>query len=67
MTYGAVQKGETIVEEGQIVDAHIYDILNSLQREYNSKSLSSDESLRVLLSQIFLVALVFTIMGLYGN
>ena len=67
LTYGAVQKGETIVEEGQIVDAHIYDILNSLQREYNSKSLSSDESLRVLLSQIFLVALVFTIMGLYGN
>ncbi len=67
LTYGAVQKGETIVEEGQIVDAHIYDILNSLQREYNSKSLSSDESLRVLLSQIFLVALVFVIMGLYGN
>ena len=67
LTYGAVQKGETIVEEGQIVDAHTFDVLNSLQREYNSKSLSSDESLRVLLSQLFLVALIFSLMGLYGN
>ena len=67
LTYGAVQKGETIVEEGQIVDTHTFDVLNSLQREYNSKSLSGDESLRVLLSQLFLVALVFSLMGLYGN
>ena len=67
LTYGAVQKGETIVEEGQIVDAHTFDILNSLQREYNSKSLSGDESLRVLFSQLFLVVLVFALMGLYGN
>ena len=67
LTYGAVQKGETIVEEGQIVDAHTFDILNSLQREYNSKSLSGDESMRVLFSQLFLVVLVFSLMGLYGN
>ncbi len=67
LTYGAVQKGETIVEEGQIVDAHTFDILNSLQHEYNSKSLSGDDSLRVLLSQLFLVVLVFALMGLYGN
>ena len=67
LTYGAVQKGETIIEEGQIVDAHTFDVLNSLQREYNSKSLSGDESLRVLLSQLFLVGLIFSLMGLYGN
>ena len=67
LTYGAVQKGETIVEEGQIVDAHTFDILNSLQREYNSKSLSGDESMRVLFSQLFLVVLIFALMGLYGN
>ncbi len=66
-TYGAVQKGETIVEEGAIVDAHTFDILNSLQREYNAKSLSDDESLRVLFSQLFLVVLIFALMGLYGN
>ena len=67
LTYGMVQKDETVVTEGELVDAHIYDVLNSLQREYTSRSMSSDESLRVLLSQLFLVALVFTLMGLYGN
>ncbi len=67
LTYGMVQKDQAIVAEGQLVDENIYNKLNSLQREYNSRSMSSDESVRVLLSQIFLVALVFTIMGLYGN
>ena len=67
LTYGMVQKDEIIISEGEIIDAHTYDVLNSLQREYTSRSMSSDESLRVLLSQIFLVALVFTLMGLYGN
>ena len=67
LTYGLVQKDQEVVAEGQLVDESIYNKLNSLQREYNSRSMSSDESLRVLLSQIFLVALVFTIMGLYGN
>ena len=67
LTYGMVQKDEIIVSEGEVVDAHTYDVLNSLQREYTSRSMSSDESLRVLLSQIFLVGLVFSLMGLYGN
>ena len=67
LTYGMVQQDEIIVSEGEIIDAHTYDVLNSLQREYASKSMSSDDSLRVLLSQIFLVGLVFALMGLYGN
>ena len=67
LTYGMVQKDEIIVSEGAVVDAHTYDVLNSLQREYTTRSMSSDESLRVLLSQIFLVGLVFSLMGLYGN
>ena len=67
LTYGMVQKDEKVVTEGELIDAHTYDVLNSLQREYTSRSMSSDESLRVLLSQLFLVALIFTLMGLYGN
>ena len=67
LTYGMVQKDEIIVSEGEIIDAHTFDVLNSLQREYASKSMSSDDTLRVLLSQIFLVTLVFALMGLYGN
>ena len=67
LTYGMVQKDEIIVSEGEVVDAHTYDVLNSLQREYTSRSMSSDDSRRVLLSQLFLVGLVFSLMGLYGN
>ena len=67
LTYGMVQKDEKVVTEGELVDAHTYNVLNSLQREYTSRSMSGDESTRVLLSQLFLVALVFTLMGLYGN
>ena len=67
LTYGMVQQDELIISEGTLVDAHTYNVLNSLQREYASRSMSSDDSLRVLLSQIFLVTLVFVLMGLYGN
>ena len=67
LTYGMVQKDEIIVSEGEVVDEHTFNVLNSLQREYASRSMSSDDSRRVLLSQIFLVALVFSLMGLYGN
>ena len=67
LTSGMVQKDEKVVTEGELVDAHIFNVLNSLQREYTSRSMSGDESMRVLLSQLFLVALVFTLMGLYGN
>ena len=67
LTYGMVQKDQTIVTEGQLVDENVYNKLNSLKREYNLHSLTGGESMRVLLSQIFLVALVFSLMGLYGN
>ena len=67
LTYGMVQQDELIISEGTLIDAHTYNVLNSLQREYASRSMSSSDSWRVLLSQIFLVALVFALMGLYGN
>ena len=65
LTYGMVQKDEIIVTEGEVLDEHTYNILNSLQREYISRSMSRDESLRVMLSQFVLVALIFALMGLY--
>ncbi len=65
LTYGMVQKDEIVVSEGELVDGHTYDVLNSLQREYTNRSMSRDESLRVLLSQLVLVALIFALMGLY--
>ena len=67
LTYGMVQQDELIISEGTLIDAHTYNVLNSLQREYASRSMSSDDSRRVLLSQLFLVALIFSLMGLYGS
>ena len=67
LTYGMVQQDELVISEGTIIDEHTYNVLNSLQREYASRSMSGDDSLRVLLSQIFLVAMVFALIGLYGN
>ena len=65
LTYGMVQKDEIIVSEGELVDEHTYNILDSLQREFNYRSMSREESRRILLTQLFLVALVFTLMRLY--
>ena len=67
LTYGMVQKDEIIVSEGELVDAHTYNILDSLQREYTNRSLTHADTLRVTLSQLFLVVLIFLIMGLYVN
>lgn len=65
LTYGMVQKDEIIIGEGELVDAHTYNILESLQREYATRSMSHADTLRVTLSQLFLVVLIFLIMGLY--
>ena len=65
LTYGMVQKDELIVSEGEVVDENKFNKLNSLQREYVSRSLSHDDMLRVVMSQFFLVALVFALMGMY--
>ena len=65
LTNGMVQKDELVIGEGEIVDAEVYNKLESLRREYTTRSLSHTESRRVMLSQLFLVALIFLIMGLY--
>lgn len=65
LTYGMVQKDEIIVSEGEVVDEHTYNILDSLQREYTNRSMSREETLRIFFTQLFLVALIFMLMGLY--
>ncbi len=65
LTNGMVQKDELIIGEGEIIDAEVYNKLESLRREYATRSLSHSESRRVMLSQLFLVTLIFLIMGLY--
>ena len=65
LTYGMVQKDELIIAEGEIVDDTGFAILNSLQREYTTGSYARNDSKLVEISQLFLVALLFTMVALY--
>lgn len=65
LTYGMVQKDELIIAEGEIVDDTDFAILNSLQQEYSSDTYVKSGSLRVELSQFFLVALLMVMVALY--
>ncbi len=65
LTYGMIQKDELIVSEGEVIGEATYNILNSLRREYENKSLSEGELSRTLLGQMALVFLIFLVMYLY--
>lgn len=62
LTYGMVQKDELIVSEGEIVSDKIYDILNSLHREYEDRTLSIKDIRRIDLSQSFFVIVLFSLL-----
>ena len=59
LTYGMVQKDELIVSEGEIVSDKIYDVLNSLHRDYDDRTLSVSDIRRIDLSQSFLLLCCF--------
>ena len=65
LTYGMVQKDELIISEGAIIDDHAYAVLTSLQREYEGSVFSFSDSVRMWLSQLFLVLVVFTMVAIY--
>lgn len=62
LTYGMVQKDELIVSEGEIVSDKIYDVLNSLHREYDDRTLSVSDIRRIDLSQSFFVIVLFLLL-----
>ena len=64
-TSGMVQKNEVIISEGEVVNERSFAILNSLQREYAQHSFSQKDTILMWLSQLFLVALLFFMMGIY--
>lgn len=65
LTSGMVQKDELIIAEGEIVSEKSFAILNSLLKEYQLRSLSMSDSIKIWVSQFFLVAMVFALMALY--
>ena len=64
-TSGMVQRNEVIISEGEVVNEHNFAILNSLQREYAQHSFSQKDSVFMWVSQLFLVALLFFMLGVY--
>lgn len=64
-TSGMVQRDELIISEGEVVNERNFAILNSLQREYAQHSFSQKDSVLMWVSQLFFVALLFFMMGIY--
>ncbi|KGN96360.1 hydrolase [Porphyromonas crevioricanis] len=61
---GIVQTGERIVDKGEIVDARIYNVLNSFKIEYQSRAAVSDRIV-ISLATFALIAMFFIAFWLY--
>lgn len=57
MANGVVLRGQKIIDRGEIVDRHTYNILESLKKETDRRNISSTQSQLILLGQIMFVAI----------
>jgi len=64
-TSGWVQKGEKIIDRGEIVDADTYQILVSLKRTMEEKGIDTARANWMLFGTVLLFALFITLMALY--
>ena len=64
-TQGLVQKGEKIIDKGEIVTERNYQILNSLRRAYDDESLGNKQRTLSILGETILVALFLCLFVIY--
>ena len=64
-TYGLVQRGQKIIDRGEIVTAKTYDILKSLERESQVRNVPSKGMPLIMFGQFLLVAVAFTAFFVY--
>ena len=64
-TQGLVQKGEKIIEKGEIVSERDYQILQSLRRAYDEESISTRQRTLSILGESILVALFLSLFVIY--
>ena len=64
-TQGLVQKGEKIIEKGEIVSERNYQILNSLRRAYEDESLGTRQRALSVAGQAILILLFLTLFVIY--
>ena len=62
---GMVMSGQKIIGKGEIVDEHVYRILNSFEKEMERRNTSSNEMKNVLYGQIMFVAIILILFTIY--
>ena len=62
---GLVQTGQKIIDRGEIIDEHTYDILNSLRQEWETRSESVHEIRQTLMGQALIVGIVILCFIIY--
>ena len=66
-TYGMVQKGELIISEGELVTSEKFQILKSLQLEFEKQLGGNNEFYAILIGQGILMLFVFLSLIMYLN
>lgn len=64
-TYGLIQKGELIINEGELIDETRFNVINSLRKDYESRVGSSKQQRLIMLGQLILVGIIFLILFLF--
>ena len=62
---GLVQTGQKIIDRGEIIDEHTYDILRSLEKEWEKRSESIQEIRLTYMGQIILVSVLIICFMIY--
>lgn len=64
-SYGLVQRGQKIIDRGEIVNSQTYNILVSLERESQERSLPAKGLSEIFFGQVLIVALMFLLFFIY--
>jgi len=62
---GLVQTGQKIIDRGEIIDEHTYDILRSLEKEWEKRSESMQEIHQTYMGQIIVVSVLIICFMIY--
>lgn len=62
---GYVMNGQKIIDRGEIVNQHTYDILRSLEKEWNKQGVQAGGKRLTLLGQVLFVSILILLLFLY--
>ncbi len=65
LTHGMVQAGEKIIDTGEIVSEHTYQILESLRRTIEEQNISHRQSLTSTIGAGFYIVVLIALFGMY--